>query len=336
MNIALIGATGAVGREMLRELEKSPFIQGDTELSLFASERSQGQFLRFRERSLKVRNVTELSGDRFDFVLMSAGSHVSCEYAPILAAHGAIVIDNSSAFRMDEDVPLVVPEVNGSVLAGLTSGIIANPNCSTIQLVVSLCPLQRLAGLETVILSTYQSVSGSGQKGIDELSRQLHSDVRTPDVYPQPIAFNVISHIGALTEGGPCEEELKIIRESRKILNLPDLSVLVTTARVPVYHCHCESVVVQLQQAVDLAEVDRAFGSMPGLICHAPDLSVEELPSPYHCTERPEVFVSRLRLLWGEHRSRWLQYWNVADNLKKGAATNAVQIMEQVLRQRQL
>lgn len=337
MKIAIVGATGAVGREMIQELEDSSVGHENVEVLLLASPRSEGQVLTFRGKKLKVQAFSAEKARGSDFVLMSAGGEFSKKHSESLAEQGAVVIDNSSAWRMNENTPLITPEVNGSVLKGIQKGIIANPNCSTIQMVVSLKPLMDLAGLSTVIVSTYQSVSGSGQKGIAELSGQLQAKMRfedlKPSIYQQPIAFNILSHIGSFEEGEPCEEELKMIQETKKILNCQDLDVMATTARVPVYHCHSESISVQLGKEVSLKDVQDAFRAMKGLN-YTEDLDPSELPSPLHCTGRQDVMVSRPRLLWGKERSRWLQYWNVADNLKKGAATNAVQILELILEQR--
>ena len=336
MKVAIIGATGAVGREMTEELADSSLPEKAPQPGLFASPRSEGQSVSFRGKNLRVKAFSTEALKGYDYILMSAGGDFSRQHSKTLAEQGSVVIDNSSAFRMEEGIPLVVPEVNGEILKGMSQGIIANPNCSSIQMLVSLLPLHKLAGLETVLVSTYQSVSGSGQKGIGELSGQLQAKMRfessEPRVYDQPIAFNVLPHIGPYSEGEPCEEELKMIRETQKILNLPGLEVMATTARVPVYHCHSEAIVVRLRKKVSLSEVQDAFEEMKGLN-YERGTAPSALPSPHHCTGKREVYVCRPRLLWGETRSNWLQFWNVADNLKKGAATNAVQILELLLKQ---
>lgn len=335
MKIAIIGATGAVGREMLADLELCE-AAAHWQLQLFASPRSAGMQLSYRGRSLTVQAFSLDAVAGCAFILMSAGSVFSRTYAQALVAQGAVVIDNSSAWRTDPEIPLVVPEVNGArLLQGFGKrGIIANPNCSTIQLVVALEPLRRHFGLRHVSVATYQSVSGTGHKGLATLREQaqafLQGKTLTATVYPQPIAFNALPAIGAFSEGGPCEEEDKMVRETRKILNLPELPVLATTVRVPVFHCHGEAVFVQLQQEVGLAEVAALLQASPGLQLVAGS-EAESLPTALRCAGKREVFIARLRLGSEAARSEWLQFWNVADNLKKGAATNAVQILVSLL-----
>ncbi len=333
MRVAIVGVTGAVGRQMLLDLAASRV--GDIDLLLFASERSAGVKLEFRGREHVVRafELAKLRG--VDFVLMSAGGAFSRAQAAAIAEQGSLVIDNSSAWRMHPDVPLVVPEVNGHLLMGRKGGgIIANPNCSTIQLVVTLQPLHRHFGVQQVIVSTYQSVSGTGQKGIAELAAQAPlslaalRDVK-PKTYAKPIAFNVIPAIDVLDANGHCFEEEKMVRETRKIMGIDALDVQATTARIPAYHCHSESVSVRLRREVSRDEALDAFAVEPGIVLDRSS-TYENLPTPLAVHGDGRVWVSRVRLPLGNSKSEWVQYWNVADNLKKGAATNAVQIMEAV------
>jgi aspartate-semialdehyde dehydrogenase len=328
--IAIVGATGAVGREMVKDLEASRL--KSVELSLFASARSAGSKIQFRNQTYNVQAFSLSALNGIPYVLMSAGGGFSREFSRALVAQGSTVIDNSSAFRMADDVPLVVPEVNLRAMA--TDGrpqIIANPNCSTIQMVVALKPLQDRFGLAMVNVSTYQSVSGSGQKGIGELAQQLEARFKfqdvEPKVYAQEIAFNLLPAISDFDADGHCEEEVKMVKETRKILALPDLEVLSSTVRVPTFNCHGETVAVKLGRAVTRPEALAAFAGAPGLVL-VPDDDHKALPTPLTTTGDSRVFVSRVRLMHGLSSSPWLQFWNVADNLKKGAATNAVQILE--------
>jgi aspartate-semialdehyde dehydrogenase len=331
--VAIVGATGAVGREMIRDLEASAL--KDIEVRLFASPRSKGAKVLFRGKTHEVEafSVDALKGIRW--VLMSAGGAFSKEHSPALVAGGATVIDNSSAWRMDDAVPLVVPEVNAAALGPARERpmIVANPNCSTIQMVVALKPLADRFGLEMVQVATYQSVSGTGQKGIAELSGQLEAQMKFQDpvvsAYAQPIAFNLLPGIDVFDAAGHCNEEVKMVRESRKILGLPGLDVLASTVRVPTFHCHGEMVNARLTRSVTRTEVLNALRDAPGLVLNETD-DHKAQPTPRAVTGDPRVFVSRVRLPYGQTSSPWVQFWNVADNLKKGAATNAVQILEKL------
>ena len=330
MKVAIVGATGAVGREMISDLEDSSI--KEIVPGLFASPRSAGEMLTFRGKAYEVKafSVEAMSG--YDYCLMSAGGAFSRQNAKAIAALGVTVIDNSSAWRMADGVPLVVPEVNGAVLRGLPKGsIIANPNCSTIQMVVALKPLDDLYGINQVHVSTYQSVSGTGQKGIQELSMQVEAALKfgdpVPQVYAQPIAFNVLPAIDVLDEKGHCFEEEKMVRETRKIFARPDMDILATTVRVPVYHCHCESVAVRLNKAVSRDDLLRALSSFSGLTVVAEN-DHRAFPTPRGVAGEKGVYVSRVRTPLDQSTSQWAQFWVVADNLKKGAATNAVQILE--------
>lgn len=332
MKVAIIGATGAVGREMISDLEESSI--KDIQLGLFASTRSAGEMLTFRGKTYEVKafKLEEMSG--YHACLMSAGGSFSRQHAKAIADLGVTVIDNSSAWRMSGGVPLVVPEVNREVLNGLRRGsIIANPNCSTIQMVVALKPLMDRFGVEQVHVATYQSVSGTGQKGIKELASQVESSFKFSEpvvqVYAQPIAFNLLPAIDVLDEHGHCFEEEKMVRETRKIFQNPKLSILATTVRVPVYHCHSEVISVKLSKAVSREEAMLAMSSCAGLTIHAGD-SPSDFPTPRRIAGDKGVHVARVRTPIDEPVSDWLQLWVVADNLKKGAATNAVQILEAI------
>lgn len=336
MKIAVIGATGAVGREIIKDLEDSP-IKG-MEVFPFASPRSDGETLYFRSKSIVVKayNLSEVR--KCDYVLMSAGGAFSRENSKKISADGGpIVIDNSSAWRMAEDVPLVIPEINGDVLDHFKNGIVANPNCAMIQLAVCLKPMVDAFGIELVQVTTFQSVSGTGNKGIKELSAQVEAHMKfadsPPSVYEHPIAFNVIPYIGPIEESGYCEEELKIVEELRKVLRNPSLPVLPTTTRVPVFNCHSESVAVQLSREASLDEIRKVIRDAKTPIYLA-DEERKEFATPRTATGTRDVFISRLRFLNGAKKGKWLQFWNLADNLKKGAATNAVQILEYLVEHR--
>lgn len=329
--VGIVGATGAVGREIIKVLEEREF--PIAQLRLFASARSAGEELLFRGRTLDVEVLTEASPGDLDIVLFSAGSAVSREFAPLFAAAGAVVIDNSSAWRMDPDVPLVVPEVNPEAIAQAIEGkrLIANPNCSTIQMVVALAPLAAAFGLKRVIVSTYQSVSGAGQQGIQELSGQVVAMFNQKDAeatkFPHPIAFNCIPAIGSFRADGYSEEEWKLIEESRKILGLPDLKVTPTAVRVPTFACHGESIVAELGKPVTAAAVRRELKVADGVIVRDTP-GDNEYPLGLDLAGTDEVFVGRIRSDPFDDHS--VAMWVVADNLRKGAAVNAVQIAELV------
>jgi aspartate-semialdehyde dehydrogenase len=303
--------------ELLRE-RKFPA----TEIVPFATERSAGRQL---DGGLTVRALTDeadLTG--FDIALFSAGAGTSREWAPRFVAAGATVVDNSSAFRRDPDIPLVVSEVNSHALER-HRGLIANPNCSTMQLLVALAPIHRRAGIERLVVATYQSVSGTGKKAVDELDAQVGADLSgaeapAPQVYPEPIAFNVIGAAGNFLDGDDhTDEERQMMFETRKILEDESIGVAVTCVRVPVRICHSEAVNVQTREAIEAEEVHELLGQAPGVI-------VEDVPTPLRAAGRNEVFVGRIRR--DDSHPRALSLWIVSDNLRKGAATNAVQIAE--------
>jgi aspartate-semialdehyde dehydrogenase len=317
--VAVVGATGAVGRTMLELLKERDFPAD--ELTLFASARSAGQEIDGRIVQL-LDDRADLDG--FDIALFSAGAGTSRTWAPRFAQRGTAVIDNSSAFRRDPEVPLVVSEVNPHALRA-HQGLIANPNCSTMQLMVALAPIHRAVGLERVIVSTYQSVSGTGREAVSELDAQVRASLDgeplpEPRIYPDHIGFNVIGAAGTFPDGDDhTDEERKMMFETRKILEDDDIGIAVTCVRVPVRVCHSESVNLQTREPISPERVRELLGQAPGLI-------LEDVPSPLRAEGRDEVFVGRIRR--DESHPRALSMWVVSDNLRKGAATNAVQIAE--------
>ena len=329
--VAVVGATGAVGREMVKVLEERDFPV--TKLRLFASARSAGEEIAFNDASAEVELLPTEPPAGVDLAFFSAGGALSREIAGVWGAAGITVIDNSSAWRMEPGVPLVVPEVNPAACfaALIPAGrrIIANPNCSTIQLVVALKPLADAFGLERVVVSTYQSVSGAGQKGIEELSAQVVSifNQRAPEVkaMPHQIAFNCIPSIGSFLDNGYTDEEWKLVQETRKILGLPSLRVSPTCVRVPVFSSHSEAVNVQCSRKVTPKAAAAAFHQGEGLVIQ--DMPAEQIyPMPFPAAGTDDVFVGRIRQDPDDDRT--LNFWVVADNLRKGAALNAVQIAE--------
>ncbi len=317
--IAVVGATGAVGRTMLEVLREREFPAD--ELVLFASKRSAGTQIDGHTVQL-LDDQANLDG--IDIALFSAGAGTSREWAGRFVQQGATVIDNSSAFRRDPDVPLVVSEVNPHALKG-HHGLIANPNCSTMQLMVALAPIHRAVGIERLVVATYQSVSGTGHKAVDELDAQAHASLHgvempAPEVYPEPIGFNVIGAAGNFADGDDyTDEERKMMFETRKILEDESIGVSVTCVRVPVRVCHSEAVNIQTREPLS-AERARA------LLATAPGVLLDDLPTPLAAEGSDEVFVGRIRD--DESHPRALNMWVVSDNLRKGAATNAVQIAE--------
>ncbi len=331
-NVAIVGATGAVGEQMREVLEEREFPVG--ELRLLASERSAGQFLPFKGQDIRVEVLHENSFEGIDIGLFSAGGSVSAEFAPAAVAAGAVVVDNTSQFRMEPDVPLVVPEVNAKAIAQYKNrGIVANPNCSTIQMVVALKPIHDAARIKRVVVSTYQSVSGAGRRAMEELSQQVAALFNGREVkrekFPHQIAFNCIPHIDAFTVGGYTKEELKMINETRKILGESSLAVTATTVRVPVFCSHSESVNVETEKKLTVADVKALLREAPGIIV-ADEPEDNVYPMAIDATGKDATFVGRIR----EDNSipNGLHLWVVADNLRKGAALNAVQIAEILIR----
>ena len=334
--VAIAGATGAVGREMMKVLEEREFPV--SELVPLASERSEGQMLEFRGEPVAVKRLKPDSFAGVQIALFSPGASVSREFAPHAARAGAVVIDNSSAFRMERDCPLVVPEVNArDVALALQPGgrrIIANPNCSTIQLVVVMKPLHEAAGLRRAIVSTYQSVSGAGQRGIDELEQQARALFNMADIvpskFPHRIAFNLLPEIGKDSGNGYTEEEMKMVNESRKILALPDLALSATCVRVPVFFCHSEAAHLFFDRPLSPDEARKILRAAPGVKV-VDDLREHIYPMPLLGAGDDDTLVGRIRAdLSGPNG---LALFVVSDNLRKGAATNAVQIAELLTRE---
>jgi aspartate-semialdehyde dehydrogenase len=331
-NVAIVGATGAVGEQLREVLEERQFPVG--ELRLLASERSAGQFLPFNSRQLRVQVLNEESFKNVDIGLFSAGAKVSAKFAPLAAASGAVVVDNTSHFRMEADVPLVVPEVNSGEIAGYKQrGIIANPNCSTIQLVVALKPIHDAVRIKRVVVSTYQSVSGAGRKAMEELSQQVGALFSGKELkkekFPHQIAFNCIPHIDVFMESGYTKEEWKMVHETRKILAEPFLPLTATTVRVPVFCGHSESVNVETVVKLSAAEARKILREAPGVIV-ADDPQNNVYPMAIDATGKDATYVGRIRE--DDSVANALNLWVVADNLRKGAALNAVQIAEILIR----
>ena len=331
--LAVVGATGAVGREILKILAERNFPV--SEVFALASPRSAGQSVSFGDTAvLKVRNLETFDFTGLDLALFSPGAAVSAIHAPRAAGQGCIVIDNTSQFRMEPDVPLVVPEVNPQALPRFRKrGIIANPNCSTIQMVVALKPLHDLVRIRRVVVSTYQSVSGAGKEGMDELFNQTKgsfvNDLPTIEQFTKPISFNVIPHIDKFMEDGATKEEWKMSVETRKILD-PDIQVIATCVRVPVFVGHAEAVHVEFEGPITLAEARAALNKAPGVQLFDKREDGGYI-TPLDSASEDEVFVSRLRR--DPTVPHGLAFWCVADNLRKGAALNAVQIAEELHRQ---
>jgi len=325
-NIAVVGATGVVGTTFLKVLEERDFPFEN--LYLMASARSAGKTVNFKGKDYVVEELNEHSFDKpIDIALFSAGGSTSAKYAPIAAEHGVVVVDNSSQWRMDEKVPLVVPEVNPQDITW-NKGIIANPNCSTIQAMVALKPLQDKYGIKRVVYSTYQAVSGSGMKGINDLKKGLEGDDSDLQAYAHPIAGNCLPHIDVFLENGYTKEEMKMINETHKILGDDDIKVTATTVRVPVFDSHSESINIELEKPFELEDVRELFKNAPGVILQDdPENNVYPLARDAAGTD--EVYIGRIRRDYSVENG--LNIWVVADNIRKGAATNAIQIAEQLL-----
>ncbi len=327
--VAVVGATGAVGNEMIKTLETRKFPV--EKLRLFASERSVGKVLEFMDTEIKVEAINEDSFKGIDIALFSAGAERSKIWAPVAAKSGCIVIDNSSQWRMDPEIPLVVPEVNPHDLKW-HKGIIANPNCSTIQMVVVLKPIHDAAKIKRVVVTTFQAVSGTGQKAIDELLRQttdlLNFKEIQCNVYPHQIAFNVLPHIDKFLENGYTKEEMKMVNETKKIMGDNSIRLTATTVRVPVFRCHSESLNIETEKKLTPNEVRAVLSAAPGVIVYdAPDKNI--YPVPIDVAGKDETYVGRIRE--DDTIENGTNLWIVADNLRKGAALNAVQIAEKLI-----
>lgn len=324
MKIALVGATGLVGGVMRKVLIERGF--GDCELIPAASERSVGKTVSFGDRDIKVVSVEDAIAQKPQFALFSAGSSTSQKYAPLFAEVGTTVIDNSAAWRNDPNIPLVVPEINGDVITSRDK-IIANPNCSTIQMVMALCPLHKRYGIKRLVVSTYQSVTGTGMKAINQLLCE-RSGEPCEQAYPHPIDMNLFPHGGNFTDDGYTTEEIKLLNETRKILRDNNIQVTATVARVPVTGGHSEAVNVEFLQEYELSDVIHLLEDMPGV--KVVDNPAENLyPMPKYAENHDDVFVGRIRRDFSQPKT--LNLWIVADNLRKGAATNAVQILQYII-----
>ena len=332
-HVAVAGATGAVGNEMIRILEEQEFPVAS--LKLLASSRSVAKTLDFRGESLHVEELRNDSFEGVDIALFSAGAAPSREFAPAAAESGCVVIDNSSGWRMDPEVPLVVPEVNPHAVADYRNkGIIANPNCSTIQMVVVLKPIYDAVGIERVVVSTYQAVSGTGKNAMDELTEQTRNLLTfqevTPEVYPHRIAFNCFPHIGSFLENGYTEEEMKMVHETHKIMEDPNIRVSATTVRIPVFYGHSEAVNIQTKRKLSAKEARVLLFQAPGVrVMDNPEERIYPMPS--EAAGINDTLVGRIR----EDISieNGLDLWIVADNIRKGAALNTVQIAELLVKE---
>jgi aspartate-semialdehyde dehydrogenase len=333
INVAVAGATGAVGNQMLTCLQERNF--PIKKIKLLASSRSAGRELDFMGKSIAVEELTENSFKGMDIALFSAGGGTSKEFAPVAARDGCVVVDNSSAWRMDPEVPLVVPEVNPHAIAQYKKkGIIANPNCSTIQMVVPLNPLHKTFGIKRVVVSTYQSVSGTGQKAIEELDHQTRAILNFKDhekkVYPHTIAFNCLPHIDVFLENGYTKEEMKMVNETIKILEDDTLKITATTVRVPVFYGHSESINLEMKSDVTAEEVRSLLEQTPGVKV-VDDPANNIYPLPINAAGQDLTLVGRIRN--DESISNGINMWVVADNIRKGAATNTVQIAELLVKE---
>ncbi len=322
--IAVVGATGLVGRSFLRVLEEKKLPV--SKYVLFASKKSAGEKLKFMGKDYTVEELNEHSFDEgFDFALFSAGGDVSKKYAPIAVSQGAIVVDNSSYFRMDDDVPLVVPEVNFEDALN-NKGIIANPNCSTIQAMLPLKALDDKYHIKRIVYSTYQAVSGAGKDALDDLANEDNS--KPLKKFPHPIYNNCLPHIDKFLDNGYTKEEMKMVNETRKILHRPDLKITATAVRVPVSNSHSESINVEFDKQFDMDDLISTLKSFPNIVL-VDDPSTNQYPMAIDATGHDEVFVGRVRR--DESVESGINLWVVADNIRKGAASNAVQIVEKLI-----
>jgi len=328
-NVAVVGATGAVGKEMISTLESRKFPVGD--ISLLASSRSAGEIVEFGGKEITVQELAKDSFEGIDIALFSAGASVSKEFAPIAAKGGTVVVDNSSAFRMDDGVPLVVPEVNPHALK-THKNIIANPNCSTIQMVMPLKPIHDAYKIKRVVVSTYQAVSGTGKGAMDELFEQskliarFNKDEIVPVVYPRQIAFNLLPHIDVFEDSGYTKEEMKMVNETVKIMEDDSIMISPTCVRVPVFISHSESVNIETEKPVESLDAFRKMLNDFDGVRVFDDPSKWEYPTPFEISGEDDVFVGRIRRDFSVKNG--VNMWVVADNLRKGAALNAVQIAE--------
>ena len=321
---ALVGATGLVGRTTIKVLEE--YNLPISEIAFFASERSAGSKIKFNGKDYTVRELVDTSFDEgFDFAIFSAGSDVAKHFAPIAASKGCVVVDNSSAFRMEDNIPLVVPEVNSEEIKN-NHGIIANPNCSTIQAVVPLKVLDDKYKIKRIVYSTYQAVSGAGQKGVDDLQNGLKGE--SPKKFPYQIVNNCLPHIDVFLDNGYTKEEMKMVNETRKILKRPDLKITATAVRVPVINSHSESINVEFENDFDLNELVETLKNAEGIVV-VDNPEKNSYPLATQASGHNEVFVGRIRR--DESVPYGINFWDVADNIRKGAAANAVQIVKKLI-----
>jgi len=328
--VAIVGATGLVGQEFIKVLEQRNFPM--TSIHLLASDRSAGRKLFVTHREIEVKETTPESFRGIDIALFSAGAEISRYFSPIAAQSGAVVVDNSSAFRMDPGVPLVVPEVNPEDIKW-HKGIIANPNCSTIQMVVALYPLHKVNPIKRIVVATYQAVSGTGSAAVDELTAQakqvLDGQTTIPHVYPHQIAFNLLPEIDVFLDNGYTKEEWKMVEETRKIMHADDIAISATCVRVPVFVGHSEAIQIEFSQPMSPEEARRILAQAPGVkVLDDPTISL--YPQPWSAASTDEVFVGRIRK--DASHPNGLVIWVVADNLRKGAALNTVQIAEEMVK----
>ncbi len=330
-NVAVVGVTGAVGEEMLKILSQRDFPVSN--LKALASERSEGKTLKFGSEEVKVERLTPSSFKEIEIALFSAGTSISREFSPIAVQAGAVVVDNSAAFRMDPHAPLIVPEVNPHA-AKNHKGIIANPNCSTIQMVVAIYPIHTVSRITRIIVSTYQAVSGTGREAVEELRNQAHQWVRgdevTREVYPYQIAFNLLPHIGEFLPNGYTSEEMKMLNETRKIMEDETIMITATCVRVPVFGAHSEAVTIETERRVSVEEAREILSRSPGVIIQD-DPENNIYPLPLEAEEKDGVFVGRIRE--DESAERSLNLWIVSDNLRKGGALNTIQIAELLIKE---
>lgn len=335
MKVAIVGVSGAVGQEFLRVLDEQNF--PIDELLLFGSERSAGRTYSFRGKDYTVRLLREEPEDfrGVDFAFVSAGASVSKKYADVITRHGAVMIDNSSAFRMDPDVPLVVPEVNGDDAFDAPRGVIANPNCTTAIMVVALKPLNDISPIRRIHVATYQAASGAGATGMDELVKQYAqlAEGKEPTVekFAYQLAYNIIPHIDVFQDNGYTKEEMKMYFETKKIMHAPDLDVSATCVRVPVMRAHSEAIWVETEEPVTLDRARSAFSEAAGVVL-VDNTAEKQYPMPLFVAGKDPVYVGRLRADLANPRG--LSFWVVGDQIKKGAALNAVQIAQYILEHR--
>ena len=330
-NLAIAGVTGAVGQEFLKILEEREFAFGS--LKMLASSRSKGKRIEFKGKSYVVEELTAKSFEKIDIALFSAGGARSKEFAPAAVKSGAVVVDNSSAFRMDPEVPLVIPEINPEKIKE-NKGIIANPNCSTIVGIVPVWPLHKANAVKRMVVSTYQAASGAGQSAMVELEEQsreiLSGKKATCKAFPYQIAFNVFSHNSALGPNGYNEEEMKMVKETQKIFDCPEIAITCTCIRIPVFRAHCESINLEFTESITADEVRDLLSTAPG-VSVLDDREHNRFPMPIDATGKDDIFVGRIRQDESVADNRGINIWVAGDQLRKGAALNAVQIAERLI-----